>query len=292
MRFRAIAPAIAIVLLGIASLGMQLWVQSGVPSDDEWRVVAREIQGRVQAGDLILLDPAWAERGRVFLRGAPVEAWPRVDADDLVRARRVWRVALRRAPHATSLEGDLLAAGAKRVFAGRFGALALSLHETAPRALGWDFTERLADAVVTMGAAVCPRDGRGRHVCSGAGWNYVGAGDYEIDYTARRCVWAHPVGARDNPVTITWKGAALGRWIQIRAGLVAGTALDANAPPVVVQVRVDGTELGEVAVASRPGFRSFAVDTSRAAGGPHEVAFLVSAENPSYRQLCFDAWAE
>lgn len=292
--WRARTPAAAVVLLGLGALAAQLWMRAGVPRVEDWRAAAAWVESQEQPGDLALLDPPWAEEGRLHLRRVRVEAWPRVEGDDLVRARRVWLVSLRRAPwhDRAALPRDLAAAGAKPGKARRFGGVEVARWDLPERPLAFDFMERLGEATVTMNGALCPKDERGRHVCSPAGWNYVGLGDFEIDSVARRCVWAHPVGPRGIPVTVTWRGAQLGRWLHFRAGLVAATALDRGAAPVEVEVRVDGTIAGEISVASRPGFRSFAVDTSRFAGPGREVSFAITAANHSYRQLCFDAWAE
>jgi hypothetical protein len=265
-------PACALAAVAIWCIAFYATLPARLPSDADYRRAV----ARVRAGDEVVVHPAWADRVRQFVRGAPVHTAP-----ELAQGDRVWLIALDRAPGAGPLP-----AMPGRVAEGPFrdGALWSALYERpAEERPLYNFRARIAEARVRVGSVDCPWKG-GRYECGPRDWEHVGAEVREVDRLPRACVWAHP--SERGPVRIAFPRARLGTRIEGGGGIATtGAFAVSEHAPVVLSVRAGGLVVGAFAFAGS-GWTPFSAPTRP---GESEVVFEVAASESGWRHFCFAA---
>jgi len=245
---------VALLALGAGSLLFDLTLPLRLPSEADWAEAAGALRAGVQAGDVVQIWPAWAERARLFVDAAPVVAEEDLASADYPGARGLWLLSLPRTPYFHSADAALLGRGATPAGSERrFGPLKLQR---------WDLHARPVAADLT-------RSGE----------------EHEVDYVARRCVRV-PIGGR-----FTARGAA-GSTLHVRAGVIGERAYDADRAPIEVQIFSDGAPLGrlEVPRTVRDGTGWRRLDVALP-GGPAERDFLFAISSPDRgRPFCLQAW--
>jgi hypothetical protein len=287
--------ALGVALLLVLSGGWATWfwarLPGRLPSDHDYRRANEAIAARARPGDVIVLAPAWAERGRAFLTAAPVEAGYDLARDEHPGAKRLWLVALTEAPR-FDLEAarGALAARGPSVEVLKIGALWLELFDAPGSEVSFSLTESLASAVVSNAGdrgETCRHDGAGRHQCSHADWNHVQAGWHEVDERPLRCVWAHPVD--EGPLEVRFEDVPLRGTLHVRAAMTDAAASFVRGAPVTLAVRADEAPIGRLVVENRPGVQRARLKLE---GLPERgaVTFSVSTPASALRHFCFDAW--
>jgi hypothetical protein len=286
----------AVVLLAAVLFALVYWLRlpGRLPTEQDYLAVQHELLAKAHPGDGIAALPFWADRIKLFSHGLPVVALPHLaDDGEAERYARLWVLAqpdLPRSEAAAELEalGHRLA----RVEGPeRFGPLSLSLYEPQPgRTPAYDFTERLADAQVSIGGddPVDCEAVQGGFQCPRGPWNYVRPEWHEFDFLPRRCLWSHPVGPE--PLRLHFSQVPLHGGLRGGFGLIGEAAELRQAAPVSLDVFVDGAETAELTLEpGDPGWHEFDLGLPGLAAGAHEVELDVTTPNPGMRHFCFDA---
>jgi hypothetical protein len=173
-----------------------------LPKDEDERGVAGVLQSEARPGDVVLLEPWWTERARLFAPdGLEVVGYLDDEGDDLDRAQRIWVLSQPNVPLGQ------LGAFHRQFDPGRqslgparnFGNLTLELYANGrARHTLFSATQSVAEAHVYLedpGGArrECPFNGR-EHRCQGPDWLHVGAEWHEVNHGPKRCLWMHPPG--------------------------------------------------------------------------------------------------
>ena len=292
--------AAAFAAVAILSILFYLHLPSTLPSEADYQAAARDLASRARPGDAVLLDPHWAERGRLYVKGVPVLNLHRhPDREDLRGYEHLFVLSLPDLPRSDRPAAFrfLESIRFERAEEPRtFGRLSVTRfdneHLERP---SFDFTGEVAAAKVYVRRAdgseeICPRVGK-RHPCPRASWIDVGEEIKEIDSKPYRCLWAHPAGS--DPLVVEYADAPLGRTLDVVGGIVGQIVYrHEHYGPVTLRVKIDGKLQAEMEFPpGEPGARRRSIDTSALAGTRHLVQFEVSAPNPDMRHFCFDAGA-
>ncbi len=298
----ALRRAEALLAVGAALFALLFWLRlpSQLPSPSDWESASSDLASRARDGDAVLLDPHWAERARLFVKGVPVLNLGRSPArEDLQGYRRILLLSLPDLPRSDlpatvrQLEGWRFRPVEGPV---RHGALAVTVLENqAVERPSFDFTGEVAQAKVYIrrpdgSEELCPLV-NGRHPCPRAGWINVGAELKEIALKPVRCLWAHPAGRE--PLVVEYPEAPLGSELRVMGGIVGQIAFRTEQfAPVLLEVKIDGRPVAQLEFPpGAPGERRRAIDTRALAGTRHFVQFEVTAADPGMRHFCFDAGA-
>jgi len=244
-------------------------------------------------GDAVALDPPWAERAREVLPASlPVLSFPRLAGEDLLGVRRVWLLALVKAPgRRRLLERDLLSRAGSAIESVRLGALELTRFELHSPLVALAFLpDRLDSAKVSAAGQDCARQAIGSFRCPTGQSVGVAREEREVDFLPRPCLRAHPSAPGTSPLTITFPEVPMGRILRGHTGMVGETAPTGRAPTILT-VHVDDEEIGAAEEDPRQtGWHTFRLDTPREAGHLATVTFTLSTEDVGPREFCFDAY--
>jgi len=250
--------AAVVALLALVETGVALTARARVATDADWQAAAAEVRAGFTAGDVIAFAPAWVDQiGRAHLGDlVTVEMAGRSDAD---RYARVWEVSIRgeRAPETK---------GARLVRQSQHGRVRVALYEKSATPVLYDFTQHAQELI---GGRFSVRT-------------------LEIDYRPRRGILVQP---SPQPTTFQWREVPLGSSLVVYAGLHDYYARKSADGIVDFSVDVDGVEKLRARIGNDDGWRRFDIDTTRLAGGRHDVRFLVSSAQPAWRNLGFHAEA-
>lgn len=288
---RAFAAFVVASLAAASLAALVFWARlpGSQPTDDDYRAANDFLAERVKDGDIVVLAPTWAERGRAFLTAAPVHAGYDLARDEYPGTRRQWLVALPAAPR-FRLEEAREALNARARSSGdaqRFGGLWVERFDIAGPPVAFSFTDRVADAEVTLSGRACEQTRPGFHQCPRGQWNNVHAQWYEVDERPMHCLWAHPVAG--SPLRIRYRNVPAGARVRGRAALVGQSGTAENGAPVTLALVAEGRKVGEVQAQNRVGPQPFSFDLPDAAS---ELVFEVTTPDQRRRHFCFDAWLE
>jgi hypothetical protein len=292
---------IVVPLAALVEMGHHVWVESRVPTDEDWKQAEAVIDEAHEPGDLVVISPWWASQGWTHLgRFMSVEQMAR---EDDTGYGRIWEVAL--AGHRNeeySSAGTLLS----RTRAGRLTVLLYRFPE-APTNI-YDFVEALEeDASVSMidpagRAEPCPfrthpRTGHvpGAAVQSGKffcdqrlPWNNV-AREVIADLTnrPRLCIWAHPVERKK--VHVEYGSVPAGSVIVGHTGLKYEAARErVDRPPIIMEITAGGTRVGTVLHEHGGGWTPYRFELPAGWSGGH-VTFEVHSQSVGMAHFCFSA---
>ncbi len=290
--------AAALLAAGVVALGLHGMVfysslRSRLPSALDWRAAAALLARDARAGDAVALSPWWAERAREVLPASlPVLAFPRLAGEDLLGVRRVWLLALPRAPgHRFDVEDDLVARASAVDGPQRLGSLDLSRYELRQPALPLAYLpDRLAGAEVRVGDRPCLPDGQRGFRCPAMPSVVVAREVREVDGLPRPCLYTHPSPDHAHPLTITFPAVPMGRILRGHTGIVGEAALAGEAP-VHLAVKIEDQDVGAFEEPpATPGWHPFQLDTSSHSGRARAVTFAITATDVTQRHFCFDAY--
>lgn len=300
-RLLLIASATVLALVSVWSLWFWGTLPGRLPTDDDYRAVNAHLQTHAREGDIAVLAPSWADRGRDFLTAVPIFAGYDLSAEPPPGTRRQWLVALADAPR-FSLENaraslrDRVTAVADPTDSNagvRIGALWVEPFDAPGPSMRWQLSDSLDGAQVAVGSERCPRRADGRFQCRRGDWNHVRAGWHEVEERPFRCVWAHPVTGA--PLRIAIPDVPTGT-LHGRAAFVGLSAQRSNVP-VHLEARRRGHVVGRWTFESRTGiqpFQSESVPTLAVADADTDVGleWVITSQDAGARHFCFDAWIE
>jgi hypothetical protein len=292
-RLGALALALGVGGSGLYGLWFQATLPRRLPSPRDWRSVAALLARDARPGDVVALAPAWAERAREVLPPTlPVLAFPRLAGEDLVGARRVWRVALPGAPGYRAEDRDGLVARAAAVDGPlALGALEVTRVDLRAPTLPLAFLpDRLEGAEVTEGGAPCAARPGGGFACPGGAG--VAREVREVELLPRPCLSGSTGGDPARPLAIAFRGVRLGARLRGHAGVVGEAALE---PGGALRVAVDVAGRRAASLEVEGGdvrWQSFEADTAPEAGRTAAVIITVGdADAGDPRPFCLDAYA-
>ena len=297
------AGLMAIVALGILELGLYFYHAKRSPNADDWARLPAPVAEERRDGDVVVVAPSWAD---------PLARQALGDA--FFPLRDVARPDITR--YQTALEIGILGetsaelAGFHELSRRKAGPFTLRRMENLQyKPLIYDFVDNLGtrrtDVRVTDPKALCPYTTNARPIAGGLGghptfpaarFECAGGPFYNVsetviadqDFRPRRCIWAHP--PTKGEVVIRFWNVPLGSVLRGHGGLYWVIERNKNGAPVVVNVRVDGAEIGRYEHKDGDGWSLFEMPL-----GPHAnkksavVEFGVSSSNNMHRHFCFEA---
>lgn len=300
----ALALALAIPVVGCVEFALQLYFERRAPAVEEYGALLPAIEALHHEGDLLVVNPSWAEphvRRVLGDRYFPLNVVARADEQRFERALEVRLPSSGKTTLSSFVERS-------RKSVGEF-EIAVLENEHAHRPL-FDFVANLDEAHATVFGtepfAACRYNYRAKVVSGGLfGFPTFPAqrfecerGDLNVsrtvaadqDYRPRVCIYAHPpaTGSRTIrfskvPIGERVRGHAMLHWMHEREG----TGSD-----VRLEIRVGGTSLGEVNHVDGQGWLAFSFPTASLRGSEAEVEFVVTGDGNSPRPFCFEAVSE
>lgn len=292
----AFLAAAAIALTGIASTIFWARLPSRLPTDDDYKRANALLASQKEDGDVAVIAPAWADRGRQFITAMPVYAGYDLLRDEYPGSHRQWLVAVADVPRFSLAEtrATLLSRGKSAAAGQKIGELWVEPFAIVGPKVAYSFMDHIPDAEVRLGGPTsepCQRQPNGAHQCARGGWNKVQAGWYEVQEKPAHCVWAHPVG--EQPVEIVFHdvpvppGSKIAGW----AAFVAQAAATKDGAVVHLDVEVDGQQAGQTEFPNEFGKLPF--EKPLPGGTPTSTVTLrVTSPNAGMRHFCFDAWVQ
>lgn len=192
------------------------WLFAGSPAERaDWKKAAKYLQGNFKQGDLLLFAPTWiGPTGRMHM-GELLDIHQMARPDEAAFGR-IWVVGLKGKTRAETKKARLVSKKS-------YGRIQVSLFENKTDLPLFDFYENLSKAQVRVlrpdGSVdeQCPfQPSRHRHQCS-AGWNNVRQKIAEVDYSPRKCIYAHPVDGKI--LEINYPTVKLGSRLVIYTGI-------------------------------------------------------------------------
>ncbi len=253
--------------------------------EESYQRVATVLAAEAQPGDVVLLDPWWSERARIFVPATiPVVGYLGSDQDDLELHSRIWVLSQPRMGAAfTTLNPPI---GATR----EFGNLTLRLFENRRfRLKRWDARDVLASARVFVegpdGArSDCHWDGRAHRCANGA---EVATEFHEVKFAPHACIKFFPPGGTAKLVAEFTNVPAAGA-LALRAGLISDRSVFhmPELTPVDLGLQINSAPAGALTI-------PVGVERMLRAEGPEipagaTVQVWSRSANPAYRDLCIE----
>lgn len=294
---------LAIPLVGLIELAAQRWATTRAPSFEAWPAIEAPVRALKQAGDLVVIAPAWAD---------PMAR--RALGDELMPMRDVARPDETRYAHA--IEVSILGERAPELAGwreesrrdeGKF--LIRRLENPAPQVVLYDFVDHArpgeADVRGTDPPLECAWNPRAQVLAGGLGGHptfpperfecpagvffFVGVTVIaDEEFRPRRCLWSHPL-ARGEIVT-RFHDVPLGHVIRGHGGISWMTERELRGAPVTLTIRVDGDAIGSFTHRDGDGWRGFEMPLGAHAGArARDVELAVTTTNYKDRHFCFEA---
>jgi hypothetical protein len=288
--------------LGVVELLAHVWFATRAPRNEDWRALASAVLAAKQAGQPLVVAPAWAEpfaREAFGDRAFPLAELARPDDGAVTRVlevsalgarydgTRTWRVisetqhdrfTLRVLENPTPLR-----VGYRFIEHMKPGELAVALVVA-----GQTFPCEYSDHAPIMagglhGEVAFPRE---RFVCRGATASFVGVTIIDDqNYRPRQCIWAQPPPGAT--LRLTFSGVPFGAGLRGFGGLSYFLFRDSDAPPVTLELASDGVALGSYVHHDAWGWHPFRVATSERAGRTGTLELALHAGRATDRDFCF-----
>lgn len=263
-----------------------------IPIDD-WKAAAMAVREGYEPGDVVRIEPVWADTPRVFLEGALVDMTPQPERDVLDEYDRIWILAgYNRAAHVA----QRMPGAYNRLSVETFGDVDLALYEVPAAAQPlYDFGDHIATAKVRR---TYP-DGRPAQRCTlwrDNAWHcgrydqhlHVGRRMRDMDNQPRHCIYMPP-GPDHAWIETTFEGVDLSQTLRGRVGMDNWAVRSERGSMTEFEVLIDGEVKHHMELPPRdPTYHSFAVETG-AFEGKHDVTFRARAADFFDRFLCFNA---
>lgn len=295
---------LAVPLVGVVELGLHFWFAKRPPAFEEWASVREPVAGFAEASAPVVVAPRWAEPMARMALGDERMPLAHVARADTGRFERVVELSIL-GEQAPDVAGWVEEAREQH---GKF--LLRRMKNPRYRPVVVDFVERArppgAEVWLTEPREVCRWNGHAKPVSGGLGGNptfaperfeCAAAGPFfnvgvtviaDEEFVARRCLWSHP--PKSGEIVTRFADVALGDAIEGHSGLYWMVEREGRGAPVVLKVRVDGEEIGQVEHLDGQGFAPFTLALGAHARAAHAaVEFGVSSPNYLHRHFCFEA---
>lgn len=287
------AEVLALAAAGLFALAFHARLPGRLPDEADHRAVGEVLAREARPGDVLLLQPWWAERARPFAPdGLPVVGYLGSDGDALEAYRRIWVLSQPELP-GSGAGGFWEAFRRGRAPAGeerRFGTLRLSLHRNGlHRPTLFSAAEALGVAKVYLespqgGRQECPGGPDGFH-CPG-GRARAGVEWHEVRFQPRRCLFMQPPGGGERLV-VELPPLPAGDRLSLEAGYIwdRGWFHGPSLTPATVTVE-DAAGSAHLAVRLPVGEEGLHRALGPLPGGL--VRLALQADNPEVREVCVD----
>lgn len=291
-------------LVAIAELLAARYFSRRTPTIEEWRAIAQPVARIRQPEDALVVSPTWAEPLARHTLGDRL--WPLADVarPGFEGARRAIEISIL-GQHAAWLSGWPIVSELDQ------GAFHLSVHEnpnySAPLTNLLERVQRGDVAVFRMhegtryechykrnvqpstgglhGHVAFPRE---RFICGDSDVEFVGATVIDDEhYRARRCIWAHPV--REGTLWLRFESVPLGATLRGHVGLSYFLMRGGKGTDVVMDVFVDGKQVGEVVHKDQLGWQPFRFSVTGGVGRSGRLEFKIHSQRFEARHFCFFA---
>jgi hypothetical protein len=283
--------ALILLIVVVTAVLLQEKQKRAVPLED-WEAAADVIREQAREGDIVRVEPVWADDPRVLLNTLRYDLTQQPMREVLDGYGRVWVMAgFNRAEkvHAQMPSEYVL------VEAEQYGMVDLLLYEI-PAELRpkFDFLEALPQAQVRRVGL------RGTQVCSlwaENAWHCqrvdkflnVGVRLREMGDDPRRCIYAPPI-PDGGTLEIDFPDVTLGTRIEGRAGMDNWAIRSDRGSDTTFEVQLDGESATSLRIGKHDReFFPFSIDTSARAGEKAKVSFRIHADDFFDRFLCFTA---
>lgn len=295
---------VALVALAGLELAATWLTATRAPRFADYAALAAPAGALLEAGDVLVVSPRWAEPMVRQALGDERLTLASVAAPSMESARHVVEVSVLGA-RAAELEGwsEVASASHDRFELRRLEnptfepALFDAVDGLEPRG------SRRGASVTLSGGARCmfdplsrpvagdlgghPTWPRGRFMCPGPAHVTVGVTVIaDRDWRPRRCVLAHPPPVGE--IALRYRGVRLGSRLVGHGGLYWMTERARAGAPIELRVEVDGTEVGRFIHADGDGWAPFEMELGARSEALHEVTFFVSSPGVRARDFCFE----
>lgn len=289
---------IIITILGVVLLARQWGTYQNIPEGYEWNAADAFLAERMASDDLLLFEPAWLagyakDYGRLKLFSV-------VTAREIFEKRyppssRLWLISMFENP---SIAAKLRGAGFEEAESHSVYTVRLKLFQIPQEGVAYHFTERLADAVVSIdygdGNIQLAEWKNGAWVFNDdpAEWNQISLRSQTFrSQTRRRCIWFHPI--ESGLKRISYSEVPKGGKLHIFGGIVDSGVRTPPGEPVFLSIESGGISLKTLEFSDTDNSFYHTVDLSQfpaAMGGG--VNFTVGTKEQNARHFCFSAWLE
>lgn len=265
-----------------------------LPDEQSYTAAASAIDAEFQPGDVVLLQPWWTERARLFMAPRiPVLGYLGSDTEPLESAPRIW---LLQQPHLPkSGSGSFLEQfSVDRARVGdvkKFGNLEVSLWKNGRyRPARFDAAEMVSQARVYLELpngqrSDCPWNGRA-HQCPQAGHLRVAREWHEVNQIPRHCLYMHPPGG-EGRIVAEFQNVPPGERIQLEGGIVWEHAPKMGEfTDVAVNAQANGQNV--LSVTFKAGVETFYRQEAPSPASPFTLKLSAQSQNPNARELCVD----
>jgi hypothetical protein len=220
-RFFIIAVFSAVGLLALAETFFTFYFAGPQISEVQWKKASTRVHAgfATDGNDLLLFSPRWlGPLGRKHM--GDLLTLKQVSRPTGDTYSRIWVVGT--ADRAENAQKAALK-NARPIQHWTFGDLQVQLWQRTPAQITYDFYEKLDRAAVYLTALDdrrlrrCPYQPQTARFACGPGWNNVRQTLAEVDYTLKRCIYAHPV--EHKKLVISYPSATLGDRLVIHTGL-------------------------------------------------------------------------
>lgn len=292
-----------VAILGVVELALHVYDKKKSPNPEDWAQLQGPVGEEKHAEDVVVVAPSWAD------------PWARKTlGNEVFPLRDVARPDVSRYP--TALEIAMLGqtspelVGFREISQKQVGPFTLRrLENPNYKPIVFDFVDNVAaghaDVRLTQPEAKCIYTKNARPIAGGLGGHptfpgvrfecptgiYFNVSETVIadqDFRPRRCIWAHPPNKGE--VVIRFSDVHLGSVIRGHGGLYWIIERDKPGAPVIVNVRVDGKDVGHYEHKDGDGWSLFDMPLGEHAGKKNAVVeFGVSSSNNLHRHFCFEA---
>jgi hypothetical protein len=275
-------------VLAVVALGcviFQLRMPSRTVAEADYQAAAQVVDAEAQPGDVVLLNPWWTERARIYLpERIPVVGYLDSNQDPLELHPRIWVLSQPRMGPA------LVTANTPAGPARAFGNLELQLYENRQyRSPRWDARAALAGAKVffenAQGArGECRWDGRAHRCPNGT---EVVTEFHEVKAQPLQCIKFFPPGG-DAKLVAEFSNVPAAGSLALRAGLIwdRGWFKMPELTPVELGVEINGNAAGSLTI-------PVGVEGLLRLEGPPvpadaTVRLWSRSRNPAHREVCLE----
>jgi len=294
---------LGLVVLGLGELALHVYHAKKSPQPEDWAQLKEPVAQDKRDGDVVVVAPSWADPWARQALGNAVFPLRDVARSDMSRYAGALEIG---ALGQTSPElRNFREVSSKRV--GPFTLRRLENPNFSPT-IG-DFVDRIAtgqaEVMVWETETKCPFTKNARAVAGGLGghptfpaarfecpggvfFNVSETVIADQDFRPRRCIWAHPPNKGE--VRIRFSDVTLGQVIRGHGGMYWIIERDKPGVPVILNVRVNGQEIGRYEHKDGDGWSEFEMQLGNNANVKNAtVEFGVSSQNNLHRHFCFEA---
>ncbi|MGM0557576.1 MAG: hypothetical protein ACQEVA_14420 [Myxococcota bacterium] len=297
-RYLALVPAAVLVVAGIVSFVLQIYVFTPQATESDYQRASAYVMENLGTKHAIRVYPTWTETPYPYLVEAEMQ-FVRQDEpaySDIADYERIWLItevgmkddALASLPFAARASDGSKSFDTVEVYAVDVPSSPTYRHELRERLHEAKVTHVRGEDVVecnTWSATERRWDCARRDA-----WIYVGETIRQLGEDPRKCIWAHPP-PDDYWVEVRFPGVTLGDRFRVRAGPTDHAWRSDRGPAIEIEVEIGDQTARHVFPPRTQSWTPVDVDTSSMTGQEKDVVVRVHANPIWERFFCFNGWA-